>query len=176
MSNSVQLKHVLSKSTSHAFYGTQVTLGIVSILMCASIGKFSRRERRRACFSSVRFRLFACSELCRLHLVPKPCICVFPFPDSRLRSTILVSVYSARSITTGVIAADVHATRTNPSSAASCTSDTFVRSRRRFSDHHVQTLISARRACCPVLCVRFLSPSGRRPTSRRALPTNSCLF
>ncbi|CAF1304977.1 unnamed protein product [Adineta ricciae] len=38
MSNSVQLKHVLSRSTSSTFYGTQVTLGIVSILMCASIG------------------------------------------------------------------------------------------------------------------------------------------
>ncbi|UJR28258.1 hypothetical protein I4U23_009508 [Adineta vaga] len=38
MSNSVQLKHVLSRNTSNSFYGTQVTLGIVSILMCASIG------------------------------------------------------------------------------------------------------------------------------------------
>ncbi|CAF3855551.1 unnamed protein product [Adineta steineri] len=40
MSNSVQLKHVLkpSSGSANSFYGTQVTLGIVSILMCASIG------------------------------------------------------------------------------------------------------------------------------------------
>ncbi|CAF4804573.1 unnamed protein product [Rotaria sp. Silwood1] len=38
MSNSVQLKHVLKQGRTHAFYGTQVTLGIVSVLMCASIG------------------------------------------------------------------------------------------------------------------------------------------
>ncbi|CAF0812190.1 unnamed protein product [Rotaria sordida] len=38
MSNSVQLKHVLKEGRTHAFYGTQVTLGIVSVLMCASIG------------------------------------------------------------------------------------------------------------------------------------------
>lgn len=37
MSNSVQLKHVLKDGSAH-FYGTQVTLGIVSVLMCAAIG------------------------------------------------------------------------------------------------------------------------------------------
>lgn len=40
MSNSVQLKHVLKQGHSHPFYGTQVALGIISVLMCASIGKF----------------------------------------------------------------------------------------------------------------------------------------
>ena len=40
MSNSVQLKHVLKQGQSHPFYGTQVTLGIISVLMCTSIGKF----------------------------------------------------------------------------------------------------------------------------------------
>ncbi len=45
MSNSVQLKHVLNKGSTHSFYGTQVTLGIVSVLMCASIGKFSQKRR-----------------------------------------------------------------------------------------------------------------------------------
>ncbi|CAF3185971.1 unnamed protein product [Rotaria socialis] len=38
MSNSVQLKHVLKVGNGHAFYGTQVTLGIISVIMCASIG------------------------------------------------------------------------------------------------------------------------------------------
>ncbi|CAF1209746.1 unnamed protein product [Adineta steineri] len=38
MSNSVQLKHVLKRGGDHPFYGTQVTLVIVSVLMCASIG------------------------------------------------------------------------------------------------------------------------------------------
>ncbi|CAF0975336.1 unnamed protein product [Rotaria sp. Silwood1] len=38
MSNSVQLKHVLKQGHSHPFYGTQVALGIISVLMCASIG------------------------------------------------------------------------------------------------------------------------------------------
>ncbi|UJR21226.1 hypothetical protein I4U23_024322 [Adineta vaga] len=38
MSNSVQLKHVLKQGSLHSFYGTQVTLGIISILMCTSIG------------------------------------------------------------------------------------------------------------------------------------------
>ncbi|CAF1338305.1 unnamed protein product [Rotaria magnacalcarata] len=38
MSNSVQLKHVLKVGHGHAFYGTQVTLGIISVIMCASIG------------------------------------------------------------------------------------------------------------------------------------------
>jgi hypothetical protein len=41
MSNSVQLKHVLKDGSAHAFYGTQVTLGIISVLMCASIGKLT---------------------------------------------------------------------------------------------------------------------------------------
>ena len=41
MSNSVQLKHVLKQGDTHSFYGTQVTLGIVSVLMCASIGEYS---------------------------------------------------------------------------------------------------------------------------------------
>ena len=39
MSNSVQLKHVMNQGNSHAFYGTQVFLGMVSVLMCASIGE-----------------------------------------------------------------------------------------------------------------------------------------
>jgi hypothetical protein len=38
MSNSVQLKHVLKEGSKHTFYGTQVTLGIISVIMCASIG------------------------------------------------------------------------------------------------------------------------------------------
>ncbi|CAF0873225.1 unnamed protein product [Adineta ricciae] len=38
MSNSVQLKHVLKQGSSHPFYGTQVSLGIISVLMCTSIG------------------------------------------------------------------------------------------------------------------------------------------
>ncbi|CAF0958326.1 unnamed protein product [Rotaria sordida] len=38
MSNSVQLKHVLKKGDLHPFYGTQVALGIISVLMCACIG------------------------------------------------------------------------------------------------------------------------------------------
>ncbi|CAF3884152.1 unnamed protein product [Rotaria sp. Silwood2] len=38
MSNSVQLKHVLQQGHSHTFYGTQVALGIISVLMCACIG------------------------------------------------------------------------------------------------------------------------------------------
>ncbi len=41
MSNSVQLKHVLKDGSGKEFYGTQVALGIISVLMCASIGKFS---------------------------------------------------------------------------------------------------------------------------------------
>ncbi|CAF1273032.1 unnamed protein product [Adineta ricciae] len=56
MSNSVQLKHVLSRSTSSTFYGTQVTLGIVSILMCASIG-------------FVQLYLFLCTRLDQFPLV-----------------------------------------------------------------------------------------------------------
>jgi hypothetical protein len=40
MSNSVQLKHVLKQGSSHPFYGTQVILGIISVIMCACIGKF----------------------------------------------------------------------------------------------------------------------------------------
>ncbi|CAF4552031.1 unnamed protein product [Rotaria socialis] len=38
MSNSVQLKHVLKQGHSHPFYGTQIALGIISVLMCACIG------------------------------------------------------------------------------------------------------------------------------------------
>ncbi len=41
MSNSVQLKHVLKQGSSHPFYSTQVFLGIISVLMCASIGKLN---------------------------------------------------------------------------------------------------------------------------------------
>lgn len=40
MSNSVQLKHVLKQAQPNPFYGTQVALGIISILMCATIGEF----------------------------------------------------------------------------------------------------------------------------------------
>ena len=50
MSNSVQLKHVLKQGSSHPFYGTQVSLGIISVLMCTSIGK-------RHQFISFRFSL-----------------------------------------------------------------------------------------------------------------------
>ncbi|CAF5044878.1 unnamed protein product [Rotaria magnacalcarata] len=38
MSNSVQLKHVLKQGHSHPFYGTQIALGIISVLMCTFIG------------------------------------------------------------------------------------------------------------------------------------------
>jgi hypothetical protein len=43
MSNSVQLKHVLKQGHSHQFYGTQVTLGIISVLMCTGIGEFKNK-------------------------------------------------------------------------------------------------------------------------------------
>lgn len=39
MSNSVQLKHVSNQGNSHPFHGTQMFLGVLSILMCAVIGK-----------------------------------------------------------------------------------------------------------------------------------------
>jgi len=40
----VQLKHVLKDGSTH-FYGTQVTLGIVSVLMCAAIGKLKTKSK-----------------------------------------------------------------------------------------------------------------------------------
>ncbi|CAF1304994.1 unnamed protein product [Adineta ricciae] len=67
MSNSVQLKHVLSRSTSSTFYGTQVTLGIVSILMCASIVDVTILPSRFLGF--VQLYLFLCTRLDQFPLV-----------------------------------------------------------------------------------------------------------
>ena len=41
MTNSVQLKHVFNEGRSHAFYGAQIFLGMISILLSSIIGKIN---------------------------------------------------------------------------------------------------------------------------------------
>ncbi|CAF2342298.1 unnamed protein product [Rotaria sp. Silwood2] len=59
MSNSVQLKHVLTQGRTHSFYGTQVTLGIISVLMCASIARYKQILTKKKT-TNIMSVIFAC--------------------------------------------------------------------------------------------------------------------
>ena len=89
MSNSVQLKHVIKQGSTHSFYGTQVTLGIVSVIMCASIGKSSLREKTSSL--TARRSLILVYLICSSFLVSLIVRMFFSFFSDVLRESIVTS-------------------------------------------------------------------------------------
>ena len=137
MSNSVQMKHVLNQGQPHSFYGSQLFFGIISILMCTTIGKFHTECLIFfSCFRFVSFHFVCC---------PSRRCSYFPLPGSRLYPPLHLSLHATRSLAVILIDGHLYSFRSSPSRSSCCAHYHSIYIRYNFFHHDVHILRSSRK-------------------------------